>query len=121
MFQTVIALSADCQESTKELCLSAGMTGFFAKPVRPGESAPSLICGFISTYFKVTCPVYLRLMVLLVLRQSNTRNSSNVPFHHNYCSMAIARIYMVHLLLIVVVTQLDPTRLELYLVELYQV
>lgn len=37
MFYSVIALSADCQESTKELCLSAGMNGFLAKPMRPGR------------------------------------------------------------------------------------
>jgi len=34
---SVIALSADCQESTKELCLSAGMNGFLTKPMRPGR------------------------------------------------------------------------------------
>jgi len=33
----VIALSADCQESSKELCLSAGMNGFLTKPMRPGK------------------------------------------------------------------------------------
>ncbi|KAJ7275535.1 histidine kinase [Mycena haematopus] len=30
----IIALSADCQESTKQLCLSAGMNAFFSKPLR---------------------------------------------------------------------------------------
>ncbi|CDO70926.1 hypothetical protein BN946_scf184829.g34 [Trametes cinnabarina] len=30
----IVALSADCQESTKQLCLSAGMNGFFSKPLR---------------------------------------------------------------------------------------
>lgn len=38
----IIALSADCQESTKELCLSAGMTGFLTKPVRSGD-LPNLL------------------------------------------------------------------------------
>ncbi|KAG6891107.1 hypothetical protein C0995_014197 [Termitomyces sp. Mi166 len=30
----VVALSADCQESTKQLCLSAGMNAFFSKPLK---------------------------------------------------------------------------------------
>ncbi|THU88468.1 hypothetical protein K435DRAFT_830560 [Dendrothele bispora CBS 962.96] len=30
----IVALSADCQESTKQLCLSAGMNAFFSKPLR---------------------------------------------------------------------------------------
>ncbi|KAG8815684.1 hypothetical protein FRC17_000613 [Serendipita sp. 399] len=38
----IVALSADCQESTKELCLSAGMTGFLTKPIRAGD-LPNLI------------------------------------------------------------------------------
>jgi len=38
---SVIALSADCQESTKELCLSAGMNGFLTKPMRPGKLSSS--------------------------------------------------------------------------------
>ncbi|KAG6896744.1 hypothetical protein C0992_006406 [Termitomyces sp. T32_za158] len=33
----VVALSADCQESTKQLCLSAGMNAFFSKPLKKGE------------------------------------------------------------------------------------
>ncbi|KAA1468392.1 histidine kinase [Dentipellis sp. KUC8613] len=33
-FLPVIALSADCQESTKRLCLSAGMNAFLAKPLK---------------------------------------------------------------------------------------
>ncbi|KAJ7151534.1 hypothetical protein C8R46DRAFT_1166444 [Mycena filopes] len=33
----IIALSADCQESTKQLCLSAGMNAFFSKPLRKSE------------------------------------------------------------------------------------
>lgn len=41
----IIALSADCQESTKELCLSAGMTGFLTKPVRPGD-LPNLLRAY---------------------------------------------------------------------------
>ena len=36
----VVALSADCQESTKKLCLSAGMDAFFSKPLRNGVSPP---------------------------------------------------------------------------------
>ncbi|KAL5518690.1 CHK1 [Sanghuangporus vaninii] len=30
----IVALTADCQESTKQLCLSAGMNAFFAKPLK---------------------------------------------------------------------------------------
>ncbi|KAK7694196.1 hypothetical protein QCA50_001376 [Cerrena zonata] len=33
----IVALSADCQESTKQLCLSAGMNAFFSKPLRKGD------------------------------------------------------------------------------------
>lgn len=34
----VVALSADAQESTKQLCLSSGMNGFFTKPMKKGGS-----------------------------------------------------------------------------------
>ena len=33
----VVALSADCQESTKMLCLSAGMNLFLSKPLKKSE------------------------------------------------------------------------------------
>ncbi|KAI0047651.1 histidine kinase [Auriscalpium vulgare] len=33
----IVALSADCQESTKRLCLSAGMNAFLSKPLRKGD------------------------------------------------------------------------------------
>ncbi|GLB36534.1 putative GAF domain containing protein [Lyophyllum shimeji] len=33
----IVALSADCQDSTKQLCLSAGMNAFFSKPLKKGE------------------------------------------------------------------------------------
>ncbi|KAJ8703111.1 Chk1 protein kinase [Pleurotus ostreatus] len=33
----IVALSADCQESTKQLCLSAGMNAFFSKPLRKND------------------------------------------------------------------------------------
>ncbi|KAF8630202.1 hypothetical protein AX15_003056 [Amanita polypyramis BW_CC] len=33
----IVALSADCQESTKQLCLSAGMNAFFSKPLRKSK------------------------------------------------------------------------------------
>ena len=33
----VVALSADCQESTKMLCLSAGMNSFLSKPLKKSE------------------------------------------------------------------------------------
>jgi len=33
----VIALSADCQESTKMLCLSAGMNLFLSKPLKKSK------------------------------------------------------------------------------------
>lgn len=36
-FAVVVALTADCQESTKQLCLSAGMNAFFAKPLKRSE------------------------------------------------------------------------------------
>ncbi|KAG8780548.1 hypothetical protein FRC15_009490 [Serendipita sp. 397] len=42
VYLPIVALSADCQESTKELCLSAGMTGFLTKPVRAGD-LPNLL------------------------------------------------------------------------------
>lgn len=34
----VVALSADCQDTTKQLCLSAGMNAFFSKPLRKSMS-----------------------------------------------------------------------------------
>ncbi len=37
----VVALSADCQESTKMLCLSAGMNLFLSKPLKKSEFEPS--------------------------------------------------------------------------------
>ncbi|KAI0367509.1 histidine kinase [Pilatotrama ljubarskyi] len=33
----IVALSADCQESTKQLCLSSGMNGFFSKPLKKND------------------------------------------------------------------------------------
>jgi CheY-like chemotaxis protein len=33
----VVALSADCQDSTKMLCLSAGMNSFLSKPLKKSE------------------------------------------------------------------------------------
>ncbi|KAK0208888.1 hypothetical protein DFS33DRAFT_1254916 [Desarmillaria ectypa] len=33
----IVALSADCQESTKQLCLSAGMNAFFSKPLKKAD------------------------------------------------------------------------------------
>ncbi|KAH7104691.1 hypothetical protein BKA62DRAFT_693063 [Auriculariales sp. MPI-PUGE-AT-0066] len=41
----IIALSADCQTSTQALCLSAGMNGFLAKPLRKNDLA-SLLTKF---------------------------------------------------------------------------
>ncbi|CAA7259981.1 unnamed protein product [Cyclocybe aegerita] len=35
----IVALSADCQDSTKQLCLSAGMNAFFSKPLKKGDLA----------------------------------------------------------------------------------
>ncbi|OCH84424.1 histidine kinase [Obba rivulosa] len=37
MSMPIVALSADCQESTKQLCLSAGMNTFFSKPLRKAD------------------------------------------------------------------------------------
>jgi CheY-like chemotaxis protein/nitrogen-specific signal transduction histidine kinase len=33
----IVALSADCQQSTMQLCLSAGMTAFFSKPLKKND------------------------------------------------------------------------------------
>ncbi|KAF9454975.1 dual-domain HisK/Mak2 protein kinase [Macrolepiota fuliginosa MF-IS2] len=33
----IVALSADCQEATKQLCLSAGMNAFFSKPLKKDD------------------------------------------------------------------------------------
>ncbi|RDX43976.1 histidine kinase [Lentinus brumalis] len=33
----IVALSADCQESTKQLCLSSGMNGFLSKPLKRND------------------------------------------------------------------------------------
>ncbi|KII94402.1 hypothetical protein PLICRDRAFT_695401 [Plicaturopsis crispa FD-325 SS-3] len=33
----IVALSADCQESTKQLCLSAGMNAFLSKPLKKSD------------------------------------------------------------------------------------
>jgi len=33
----IVALSADCQDSTKKLCLSAGMNTFFSKPLKKND------------------------------------------------------------------------------------
>ncbi|KAI0809255.1 histidine kinase [Irpex lacteus] len=41
----IVALSADCQESTKQLCLSAGMNAFFSKPLKRNDLI-SLLCLF---------------------------------------------------------------------------
>ncbi|KAL1747326.1 histidine kinase [Schizophyllum fasciatum] len=38
----IVALSADCQESTKKLCMSAGMNGFFSKPLKKPDLAALL-------------------------------------------------------------------------------
>ncbi|TFY70056.1 hypothetical protein EVJ58_g22 [Rhodofomes roseus] len=38
----IIALSADAQESTKQLCLSSGMNGFFTKPMKRGKLTTTL-------------------------------------------------------------------------------
>jgi len=38
-FLPICALSADCQVSTKQLCLSAGMNAFFSKPLRKADLA----------------------------------------------------------------------------------
>jgi len=35
----IVALSADCQDSTKQLCLSAGMNTFFSKPLKKSDLA----------------------------------------------------------------------------------
>jgi len=35
----IVALSADCQDSTKQLCLSAGMNAFFSKPLKKDDLA----------------------------------------------------------------------------------
>jgi CheY-like chemotaxis protein len=46
----VIALSADAQESTKQLCLSNGFNAFFSKPLK--RSKPHLCqCITLSSLF----------------------------------------------------------------------
>ncbi len=40
----VVALSADCQESTKQLCLSAGMNGFLSKPLKKSMFYKFVLC-----------------------------------------------------------------------------
>lgn len=35
---TVVALSADCQQANKQLCLSAGMNSFLSKPLKKSGS-----------------------------------------------------------------------------------
>jgi len=37
VFLPIVALSADCQDSTKQLCLSAGMNAFFSKPLKKDD------------------------------------------------------------------------------------
>jgi len=44
-FLPIVALSADCQESTKMLCLSAGMNLFLSKPLKKSDLA-SLLTTF---------------------------------------------------------------------------
>lgn len=44
----IVALSADCQDSTKKLCLSAGMNSFFSKPLRKADLI-SLLSTFGTT------------------------------------------------------------------------
>ncbi|EKM60729.1 uncharacterized protein PHACADRAFT_155836 [Phanerochaete carnosa HHB-10118-sp] len=39
----IVALSADCQESTKQLCLSAGMNSFLSKPLKRSDLVQLLI------------------------------------------------------------------------------
>lgn len=36
---SVVALSADCQDSTKQLCLSAGMDAFLSKPLKKSKQS----------------------------------------------------------------------------------
>lgn len=48
----VIALSADCQESTKQLCLSAGMNAFFTKPLKKGKPWVSLCLPDVHEQFR---------------------------------------------------------------------
>ncbi|KAF8912937.1 dual-domain HisK/Mak2 protein kinase [Gymnopilus junonius] len=46
----IVALSADCQDSTKQLCLSAGMNAFFSKPLKKNDLASLMsMFGSIST------------------------------------------------------------------------
>uniref|UniRef100_A0A8H8CPK9 Histidine kinase n=1 Tax=Psilocybe cubensis TaxID=181762 RepID=A0A8H8CPK9_PSICU len=46
----IVALSADCQDATKQLCLSAGMNAFFSKPLKKSDLASLLsMFGQLST------------------------------------------------------------------------
>ncbi|KAH9945631.1 histidine kinase [Amylocystis lapponica] len=52
----IVALSADCQESTKQLCLSAGMNVFLSKPLKKGDLL-SLLSMFESPSPMTTDPL----------------------------------------------------------------
>ncbi|PPQ67388.1 hypothetical protein CVT25_005967 [Psilocybe cyanescens] len=46
----IVALSADCQDATKQLCLSAGMNAFFSKPLKKSDLASLMsMFGQLST------------------------------------------------------------------------
>jgi CheY-like chemotaxis protein len=61
----VIALSADCQESTKMLCLSAGMNLFLSKPLKKSEFGQIILGRDLLTCREATSLLFSRRMVHL--------------------------------------------------------
>jgi len=61
----VVALSADCQESTKMLCLSAGMNLFLSKPLKKSKFWTITLGRNLLTRLEATSSLFLRRMVHL--------------------------------------------------------
>jgi CheY-like chemotaxis protein len=61
----VIALSADCQESTKMLCLSAGMNLFLSKPLKKSEFGQVILGRDLLTSREATSLLFSRRMAHL--------------------------------------------------------
>jgi CheY-like chemotaxis protein len=55
--QKVVALSADAQESTKQLCLSTGFNAFFSKPLKKSECLSEIFRSKVQT------------LILLIIRR----------------------------------------------------
>ena len=61
----VVALSADCQESTKMLCLGAGMNAFLSKPLKKSKFWAITLDRKLLTRLKAISFLFLRRMVHL--------------------------------------------------------